>query len=281
MTIIYLTLGWAAGLVLAAQNPALSPPVTLIFALSCAGLAILRRQNPNQRTLLLSLALAGLGACRMLAVAGPPPTNAIAHLNGQGWRMVEGFVSAEPDVRDTHVNLRIDVETLVNRDSTEPASGTILVQAPRYGTYAYGDRIQAGGLILTPPEFDDFSYRDYLARQGILSWVPNAEVEILSHGHGNPIMHGLLSLKARAHTLITQTIPEPQASLLTGILLGIETGISTDVRDAFNATGTSHVIAISGFNMTLIAGLVIRALSIIWPRRRMLTTLFSIATISA
>ena len=32
--------------------------------------------------------------------------------------------------------------------------------------------------LLTPPEFDGFSYRDYLARSGIHAMVPNAEVEI-------------------------------------------------------------------------------------------------------
>ncbi len=41
--------------------------------------------------------------------------------------------------------------------------------------------------------------------------------------------------------------PEPEASLLSGILLGIESGISPQVRQAFNATGTTHIIAISGF----------------------------------
>jgi competence protein ComEC len=50
-------------------------------------------------------------------------------------------------------------------------------------------------------------------------------------------------------------LPDPEASLLSGILLGIESGIQPDVRKAFNDTGTSHIIAISGFNITIIAAL--------------------------
>ncbi len=281
MTIIYLTLGWTAGLLLAAHSVTLSTTAALIFAVGGTGLAILRRQHPVQRTLLLVLAFAAAGALRMLIATAPPPPDALAHTNGQGWRTLEGVIIAEPDVRDTHINLRVRVDTLYHYDTPRPASGSALLQAPRYGEYAYGDRVRAAGMILTPPEFDDFSYRDYLARQGILTWIPNAEVERLSSGHGEPFRHALYALKARAHDLIAGAIPEPQSSLLVGILLGVETGISPEVRDAFNATGSSHVIAISGFNMTLIAGLISRGLGLLWPRRRALTTLLSIATIGA
>ncbi|MBN2469928.1 MAG: ComEC/Rec2 family competence protein, partial [Anaerolineae bacterium] len=281
MTIIYLTLGWAAGLVLAAHSATLTALPVLLFSASSLGMALLRRKHPAQRTLLLVLAFAGFGALRMLAASASPPPDALAHTNGQGWRTIEGVISAEPDVRDTHVNLRLQVDTLYHYDTPQPASGSVLIQAPRYGTYAYGDRVKAAGLILTPPEFDDFSYRDYLARQGILTWIPHAEVEHISSGHGNPFRHSLYAIKGRAQSLIASAIPEPQSSLLTGILLGVETGISPEVREAFNATGSSHVIAISGFNMTLIAGLISRALSLIWPRRRALTTVLSIATIGA
>jgi predicted membrane metal-binding protein len=48
--------------------------------------------------------------------------------------------------------------------------------------------------------------------------------------------------------VIAQTlrVPEPQASLLTGILLSDDSGIPKSVQDTFRATGTSHMIAISG-----------------------------------
>jgi competence protein ComEC len=50
----------------------------------------------------------------------------------------------------------------------------------------------------------------------------------------------------RAKNVIAQILPEPQASLLTGILLGDDSGIPNSVQDAFRTTGTSHIIAISG-----------------------------------
>jgi competence protein ComEC len=41
-------------------------------------------------------------------------------------------------------------------------------------------------------------------------------------------------------------LPEPQASLLNGILLGDDSGLPADVQDEFRLTGTTHIIAISG-----------------------------------
>lgn len=280
MTIIYLTLAWSCGLILGATSILHAPaPLLYLASLTSLILAIILRKKPSSRLILSCIALATLGILRMTTLTAPPGPQALYHLNGQGWKIVEGVIVAEPDVRDDHVNLRVRAETLHRFEQHTPLTGIILVQAPRYGGYAYGDRITAAGLTLTPPEFDDFSYREYLARRGILTWMPNAEIELLGSGYGNPIFAALLRLKNRAHTTITDAIPEPQASLLAGILLGIETGISPEVRDAFNATGTSHVIAISGFNMTLIAGLLSRLLSTIWPRHKRLTAGISIAAI--
>lgn len=281
MTIVYLTLAWACGLIIGATS-ALNPPAQVLWLVAIISLCltIVLRKQPGSRIPLLCISLVALGVLRMEAVTAPPGSNALFTLNGQGWRMIEGVIIAEPDVRDEHVNLHVRVETLHRFEQRTPLTGNALVQAPRYGNYAYGDRITAAGLILTPPEFDDFSYRDYLARQGILTWIPNAEVEILGSGFGNPAIASLLTLKSHTHSIITNAIPEPQASLLVGILLGVETGISPEVRDAFNATGTSHVIAISGFNMTLIAGLLSRLLSTLWPNRKWITAGLSIAAIA-
>jgi competence protein ComEC len=46
--------------------------------------------------------------------------------------------------------------------------------------------------------------------------------------------------------VIQQILPEPQASLLSGILLGVDVGLPTVVQEDFRATGTTHIIAISG-----------------------------------
>jgi competence protein ComEC len=65
----------------------------------------------------------------------------------------------------------------------------------------------------------------------------------------------LYAFRDRAFSLVYRLYPDPEASLLAGILLGIETGIPRSVTRAFQDTGTAHIIAISGFNITILAGL--------------------------
>ncbi len=51
---------------------------------------------------------------------------------------------------------------------------------------------------------------------------------------------------------INRILTEPYASLLNGILPGIETGIPRGLYEDFNLTGTSHIIVISGSNISLV-----------------------------
>jgi len=73
--------------------------------------------------------------------------------------------------------------------------------------------------------------------------------ERLQTGQANPILARLYQLRNIFHRTVQSLFPEPEASLLSGILLGIESGISPQIRSAFNATGTTHIIAISGFKL--------------------------------
>jgi competence protein ComEC len=48
-------------------------------------------------------------------------------------------------------------------------------------------------------------------------------------------------------TALQQILPQPQTSLLSGILPGIDAGLPADVQEDFRVTGTSHIIAVSGY----------------------------------
>ncbi len=76
------------------------------------------------------------------------------------------------------------------------------------------------------------------------------QVRVLARDQGFAPLRWLFAFEAHAKNVIVRILPEPQASLLTGILLGDDAancrGIPKSVQDAFRTTGTSHVIAISG-----------------------------------
>jgi len=87
--------------------------------------------------------------------------------------------------------------------------------------------------------------------------VRRSPIEVIERGQGNSFWAAMLAFKARASQTINQILDEPHASLLNGILLGIETGIPEGLYEAFNLTGTSHIIVISGSNISLIAGILL------------------------
>jgi competence protein ComEC len=189
-----------------------------------------------------------LGALRYnLAQPHFDQTTLATHNDQQKSVVVEGIAVGEPDTRDTYTNLRVEADRLIiTNQPTRTVRGWVLVIVPPFTDYRYGDRIRAEGKLQTPTDTGDFSYRDYLARQGVYSIMSRPRVTVIAHDRGFAPLGWLYAFKSYAKNVIAQILPEPQASLLTGILLSDDAGIPKSVQDAFRATGTSHVIAISG-----------------------------------
>ncbi|OGV91981.1 hypothetical protein A3A66_04635 [Microgenomates group bacterium RIFCSPLOWO2_01_FULL_46_13] len=76
--------------------------------------------------------------------------------------------------------------------------------------------------------------------------------------------------------IIKATLPEPHASLLAGIILGTKEKFPQDFYDQLITTGTLHIIAASGFNVTVVAKAVI-SLFTQFVRRRLATVLSILA----
>lgn len=173
---------------------------------------------------------------------------------------VTGLIIGDVDVRDQGLRFVVEASSISIDGQQRELQGKVLIRAPRFVDARYGDRVRLAGTLSEPPIFEDFDYRAYLARQGIYGVMKASRVDVLSRGHGSAIRRWLLSLRHDAASAIARMLPEPSAALLQGILLGIESGIPPALYDAFNATATSHIIVISGFNITIVAGLLAAAL---------------------
>ncbi len=199
-----------------------------------------------------------LGAIRYQLAQPTIDPSSIAYYNDQSPDyIIEAVITEPPDVHDTYINLRLDSQQLHSAEDTQfiPVDGLLLARVSTSTSFSYGDRIRLQGNLVTPAENEDFSYRDYLANQGIYSYIAYPSTSLLQHGQGNPIFAALYTFRQHALSLIYSFFPDPEASLLAGILLGVQSGIPQDVQEAFRLTGTSHIIVISGFNITIIAWL--------------------------
>ncbi len=180
----------------------------------------------------------------------------VAFYNDRDYEMlVTGTLAEPPDYRDTYTNLRLNVEAIDSGSGDLPASGLMLVRVPAHETYQYGQRVRVRGKLKTPPEDEEFSYRDYLAREGVYSYMSIAEVTTLPGNDGDNFKTALYKLKSNLLQNTYRLFNDPEASLLAGILFGVDTGLTRDLQNAFKNTGTAHIIAISGFNMAIIAGI--------------------------
>lgn len=143
----------------------------------------------------------------------------------------------------------------------------ILVQAGRYPEYKYGDVLEIKGIIQNPAEiepFDNFDYGKYLLHKNIRGLIQSPETIIVTPAKSNNIKilfyKGIYWVGDKFQTSLNKILPEPYAALQSGLILGNKASqISDSLNSAFNRAGVTHIIAVSGYNVTVI----ISALAII------------------
>jgi len=67
--------------------------------------------------------------------------------------------------------------------------------------------------------------------------------------------------------IINSVLPEPHAGLLSGILFGTKMSIDPLLKQALVSTGTLHIVALSGMNITILASIVNISLLWLFPRK--------------
>lgn len=151
-------------------------------------------------------------------------------------------------------DVRLDKQRLLVA-ATEKA-GRVLLTTPLYPEYQYGDRLVVTCFLQKPEKIEDFRYDKYLALSRVYSICYSPYIKVEGEG-GNFILSSLYSLKNKVEGNINRTLSEPAASLMAGILIGSRAGINSDLLQKFNIVGITHIIAISGFNITIIVALLL------------------------
>ena len=202
--------------------------------------------------------IAGLliGAWRGTAVALPSGPGSVIGLIGRGEVELVGTVADDPRPRGS--TQQVVLEEVIARVEGHAGAlqGRLLATLPRAVPVAVGRRILLAATVEAPVAFDGFDYPAYLARQGIGALVRAREARIVD----GEIAVGPAGLSAAARGWLlaglNQMVPEPEAALGAGILLGVRSSIAPEVADAFAIAGLTHVVAISGWNIAIVAAIV-------------------------
>ncbi|MCA9370505.1 MAG: ComEC family competence protein [Candidatus Peregrinibacteria bacterium] len=184
-----------------------------------------------------------------------------------------GTIVDEPDRRPLHTKYALRIDGL---------EGKLLVSDYRnWPRYQYGDRIQVSGKLERPEAIEDFAYDKYLSRYGIYAVIYRSSIllKAKSNNQTTPqkIRRNLYRLKESFEQRLNLLFPEPHASFMAGLLTGSRKGIPDDLMQAFNATGLTHIIAISGYNITIVITVIAGLLFWIPPQFRIIPSIGAIA----
>lgn len=154
------------------------------------------------------------------------------------------FVSKEPQIKEKYQSVVVESEEGMK----------ILLSVNLHENLKYGDEIDLKCLLKIPENRGgEFDYRMYLAKDGIFYLCQNTSYEKTGENKGNKIYLAILKLKNNLEKNISKTVPEPEATLANGLIFGGSSGLPKDVSENFSKTGLSHIVAVSGFNVTIIA----------------------------
>ena len=158
-----------------------------------------------------------------------------------------GVVVEEPDKGEKTTKLTVQP---VN------AKEKVLITKWPYPQYEYGDRLKITGVLQEPQFFEGFNYKDYLAKDGIFGLIYQPKIELLEKNQASFIKKILISAKNRLKTSLNQIIPMPHSAFLEALIFGEESNISEEWKEKLNATGTRHIAAVSGMNITILTFLI-------------------------
>ncbi len=165
-----------------------------------------------------------------------------------------GIVVQDPDIREKNIKLTISNIQLFE---VEPRTinGKVLVTTRRYPEYRYGDKLKITGFLKTPQNFEDFNYKNYLAKDGTYSLINYPEIKLIEKNQGNFIYSKILEIKDRLRRSIYQNLSPPQSSILGALILGDKRQISTDLAAKLNYAGVRHITAVSGLHVAILTSI--------------------------
>lgn len=190
--------------------------------------------------------------------------------NGQEVELT-GIVAHEPDLSADSQKLTVKVQELkvggqgsnVNCQMSNACpevalgdrgiKGQVLVKTGLYPRYDYGDQLQISCQLKAPEPIEDFAYDKYLQRYGIYSLCYQSKIKMLAADQGDPLLAGILQFKNYFTQRLSLVLKEPYAAFMGGLLLGAKKGLPEELATTFSRVGITHIVAVSGYNISILA----------------------------
>lgn len=170
----------------------------------------------------------------------------------------------------------IDMREDEQKISVQSEYGKILVTTSIYKELNYGDFLFLKGRLEEPGEDEEFSYKDYLARYKIWSLMRDPQIEVIKPAEFS-FKGNIYKWKNFLQTRINKIFFEPEASFVSGLLLGSRKSMPQEVAENFQKVGLTHIVAISGYNISLVITAIFTSFSFLGIRKRIFLSIFCIS----
>lgn len=154
--------------------------------------------------------------------------------------------------------------------------GKILVLTEKKSAYQYGDILKISGILEAPTNFSDFDYQGYLAKDSLYWIAPFPRLSLIGAKDlslSEKFFRALFDLRQKIRTKLIKTFSLEQSSFLRAIILGDRGVISDEAREKLARSGTSHIVAISGLHLSILAAFVFGGFLILGLTRKQATAL--------
>ena len=162
----------------------------------------------------------------------------------------EGIVWQEPEQSQNAARMKVRIIGIDGARLERPFF--VLATVRRFPHYQIGDALRLEGVIERPENFGEFDYISHLARDSVFAVMAFPEIEKTGEGQGPRLATVLARVKNAFEANIDAVLPEPHAAFLKGLTLGDRESLPSELVEQFRRTGTSHIVALSGYNITMI-----------------------------
>lgn len=161
---------------------------------------------------------------------------------------IVGTVSGIPTVNEFGQTIILNIETI----NKLPEKAKLKVYAPTYPKYTQGTILS---FVTQVKPYGDKKWR--LAKDGFVGEANLGEVILVGTEKGFlAIVKGwLFAVRVRFNDAIAHSLPAAESGLASGLILGEKALITPEVTRQLQISGTTHIIALSGYNITIILGL--------------------------
>jgi competence protein ComEC len=258
--------------------------LTLILTLLAAA-SIKKSAKLIAILVILSSALLGILNINLYLYPEPGAKHIINYV-GKEKLILEGIICENPDLSPDRTELIVSASRLIGDDADTRIEGLILLNVDGRQEFKYGDAIRFRTRLKVPHNFQNpggFDYVKYLKYKGVMvrGFIKDpAGIVILRENQGNIFKLHLERFRASLKKFIMENSSSPEGEIIQAMIIGDQKEIPKDVMENFNKTGTTHIIAISGFNIGIIAFLSFAIIRLIMKSSPYLLLRFNIAKVS-